>query len=132
MKRITVVAAAIENKGRFLCMQRAENKYEYISKKYEFPGGKVEDGETEEEALKREILEELSLDVEVTQRIIEVDHSYPDFSISLHAYQCSSQTQNITLHEHIDYKWLKTEDLNQLDWAAADIPIVSKITGKNG
>ena len=127
MKRITVVAAVIENTGQFLCVQRAENKFEYISKKYEFPGGKVEDGETQEEALKREILEELSLDVAVAEKIITVDHSYPDFSISMHAYRCSSQNQDITMHEHIDYKWLELEDLDRLDWAAADIPIVEKL-----
>jgi 8-oxo-dGTP diphosphatase len=127
MKKIDVVAAIIVNANQVLCVQRAHSKYEYISEKYEFPGGKVEDAETEREALLREIYEELSLTIEVGEKYITVDHDYPDFSISMHTYLCRCESRDITLHEHIDYKWLDISDLKQLDWAAADVPIVDKL-----
>ena len=130
MKKINVVAAIIVNMNQVLCVQRRHNKYEYISEKYEFPGGKVEDDETEKEALIREIQEELSLTIEVGEKFIIVDHDYPDFSISMHTYHCVSETRDIILNEHIDYKWLAISDMKVLDWAAADIPIVNKLRGQ--
>ena len=127
MKKINVVAAVIVNANQVLCVQRAFSKYEYISQKYEFPGGKVEVSETEREALEREINEELSLAIEVGEKYMTVDYDYPDFSISMHAYLCVCDSRDLTLHEHIDYRWLDIRDLKQLDWAAADVPIVDKL-----
>ncbi len=127
MKKIIVVAAIIVNLKQVLCVQRAHNKYDYISNKYEFPGGKVEAAETEKEALIREVHEELSLTIEVGAKFITVDHDYPDFSISLHTYLCECESRDIILHEHIDFKWLDITDLKQLDWAAADAPIIDKL-----
>jgi len=127
LKKINVVAAIIVNNGQILCVQRSYNKYEYISEKYEFPGGKVEPHESEKEALIREIHEELSLTVEVKKKIITVDYDYPDFSILMHAYFCSSKSRKLTMHEHIDFKWLSINELKKLDWAAADIPIVDQL-----
>ena len=129
-KHIEVVAAIIIANDKFLCVQRGPNKFEYIAYKYEFPGGKVEDYETEKEALIREIQEELSLTIEVGEKFIIVDHDYPDFSISMHTYHCVSETRDIILNEHIDYKWLAISDLKVLEWAAADIPIVNKLRGQ--
>jgi 8-oxo-dGTP diphosphatase len=124
MNKIQVVAAIIRNENRFLCVQRSASKYDYISKKFEFPGGKIEAGESEESALKREIFEELSLAIDIREKLIIINHEYPDFEIVMHCFMCYSVSQNITLHEHIDSKWLEVEKMSELDWAAADIPIV--------
>ena len=127
MKQIDVVAAIIIHGNDILCVKRDANKYDYISYKYEFPGGKIEVGESNEEALKREISEELNMDIKVEDAFITVNHTYPDFILDMHSYKCSCETRELTLMEHIDYKWLIKDELLQLDWAAADIPIVKKL-----
>lgn len=127
VKEITVVAAIIENDNQILCVQRGENRYDYISGKYEFPGGKLEIGETEEEALKREILEELELDIQIKEKYLIVNHVYPHFKIIMHSFLCSCTSRRVVLHEHQNLQWLKKKDLKVLDWAAADIPIVNKL-----
>lgn len=127
MKKISVVAAIVKDGETYLCTQRGESKYSYVSEKYEFPGGKVEIGETEKEALKREIQEELNMSLNVGEKLIVVNHEYPDFSIEMHCYLCTSDSRDIVLNEHINYKWLSIEDLHLLDWAAADLPIVEKL-----
>ncbi len=127
MKRIEVVAAIIIHNNRILCVQRGPNKYTYISKKFEFPGGKIEKGETYRTALIREIKEELKMDIETEEAFITVEHQYPDFHLTMHSYYCSCENSNLTLTEHIAYKWLQVDDLSNLDWAAADIPIVNKL-----
>ena len=127
MKHYNVVAAIIVRDGKVLCVQKGINKYTYTSYKYEFPGGKIESGESEVRALTREILEELSIEITVERKLITVDHEYPDFAITLHAFLCSSNAQNIILTEHVDHKWLCTNDLKNLDWAEADLPIVKKL-----
>lgn len=131
MKLIEVVAAVIQHENKILCVQRGYSKYEYISQKYEFPGGKVESGETNENAIIREIKEELDLDIRRPQFYLTVKHEYPDFAIIMHAFLCSSDSKKITLHEHIDAQWLSISELTSLDWAQADIPIVNKLTQKN-
>ena len=126
--KIEVVAAIISNDSEeILCMQRGVNKHSYISKKYEFPGGKIEQDETNENALKREITEEINIEIEINSFYLKVEHEYPDFFLIMNAYLCKTKTLNITLNEHIEYKWLPIQDLNGLDWAAADIPIVKKL-----
>jgi 8-oxo-dGTP diphosphatase len=128
MKSIEVVAAIIQYQNRFLCLQRGLSKLGYISKKYEFPGGKIELGESREEALKREIIEELSVPLEHLEFFTTVKHQYPDFHITMHCFLCLiTDPSKIKLTEHIDQKWLKTDELEDLDWAAADIPIVQKL-----
>ena len=127
MKHYTVVAAIIKHKGKILCVQRNTSKYEYISNKWEFPGGKVEVGETREDAIIREIREELNITITVESEFITVDHVYPDFSLLMHSFICEVDSKKLTLHEHIDKKWLKIHELNELDWAAADIPIVNRL-----
>ena len=127
MKRIEVVAAIIMFNNDILCVQRGESKLDYISKKYEFPGGKMEPGETKQEAIKREILEELKMEIEVQEEFLTVNHQYPDFHITMHSFICSCENPSLTLTEHIDFKWLKKNELNELDWAAADIPIMEKL-----
>ena len=127
METITVVAAIIVNNQQILCVQRPRSKYSYISEKYEFPGGKIEQGETEEEALSREIHEELLLDIQISNKFLTVEHSYPDFTLQMHAYLCKCNTRNIELQEHISLKWLARNKLISLDWAAADVPVVQKL-----
>lgn len=127
MKEVEVVAAIIISDGKILCVQRNINKYEYISKKFEFPGGKIEISETKEQAIVREIQEELKMNIEVQEEFLTVHHEYPDFKIIMHSFICSCEDALLTLTEHIDYKWLSKNELFELDWAAADIPIVEEL-----
>jgi 8-oxo-dGTP diphosphatase len=127
MKKIEVVAAVIFCKDQVFCAQRPKNKLPYISEKYEFPGGKIEEGETKEEALHRELLEELDLSTIIKNHFLTVVHQYPDFELTMHSFICEVDSKELTLHEHIDQKWLKINELTALDWAAADIPIVEKL-----
>ena len=127
MKQIEVVAAIIQFENKFLCVQRGEGKYDYISLKYEFPGGKIEPGESLNQALEREIKEELQYDICVKEKFLTVEHQYPDFQLKMHSYLCSAVHTNLTLTEHINYRWLEINQLDELDWAAADIPIVEKL-----
>jgi 8-oxo-dGTP diphosphatase len=127
MKHITVVAAVIEHKGKYLCVQRGINKYDYISKKWEFPGGKIEAEESPENALIREIQEELAMEINELDFLISVEHTYPDFRLTMHTYLCKSAQTTPTLIEHLDYTWQSASDMQHLDWAAADLPIVEKL-----
>lgn len=127
MKKIEVVAAIIFYKDEILCVQRPKNKLVYISEKFEFPGGKIEQGETQEEALKRELIEELNVVTDIKSFFTTVVHEYPDFELTMHSYICEVKTKELTLNEHIAQEWLSLNELNKLDWAAADIPIVNKL-----
>lgn len=126
---LEVVAAVIVYGDEILCMQRNSSKYEYMSYKYEFPGGKVEDGESYTSALKRELREELDLDVQVEEKdhFLTVTHSYPDFTIRMYSYLCRVPNKGFRRKEHINHKWLRSYELDELDWADADLPIVERI-----
>ncbi len=128
MKHIEVVAAIIVNEDKILCVQRGLNKYDYISNKFEFPGGKIKQGETKEEALKREIQEELKIIIEIEREFMTIYHEYPDFNLTMHSFICRCKDVALTLTEHINYLWLSKHDLTPLDWAAADIHIIEKLT----
>lgn len=127
MKQLEVVAAILLRNKRILCVQRGENKYPYISGKYEFPGGKPEPGESREEAVKRELQEELKMEIEIQEAFMTVTHQYPDFHLTMHTFICTSNTPALTLTEHINYLWLPANELLGLDWAAADLPIIEKL-----
>ena len=127
MKKIEVVAGIIYCKNQILCVQRPKNKLYYISEKFEFPGGKIEEGETKKEALHRELLEELNISTKIKSLFMTVVHEYPDFELTMHTFICEVETKELTLVEHIDQKWLTLKELKTLDWAAADIPIVNKL-----
>lgn len=127
MKKIEVVAAIVQNEGKILCVQRGPSKYDYIHHKFEFPGGKVELNETKEEAVIRELKEELQITILEPKYFMTVEHVYPDFFITMHAYICSVENRELVLTEHIDAKWLFSKELPSLDWAAADLPIVDKL-----
>ena len=127
MKNIEVVAAIIHFGDEILCVQRAESKLSYISKKFEFPGGKIENGETKQEALARELVEELEIKPIIKDLFLTVTHTYPDFKITMHSYTCIADSKDLKLKEHISALWLKKDNLTHLDWAEADIPIVLKL-----
>jgi 8-oxo-dGTP diphosphatase len=127
MKKVEVVAAVIVKDSKILCVQRGISKLDYISKKWEFPGGKIEENETFEDALIREIQEELRLKIKVEKLFLTVDHTYQDFHLTMHSYLCETENTELTLTEHLDFKWLEQEDLLALDWAEADVPIVNKL-----
>jgi len=127
MKKISVIAGVIINEKKILCAQRSKNNLNYISKKFEFPGGKIEKFETDEQCLKREILEELSLEIEINDFYMLVNHIYPDFKLNMKVYLCSSNNRNIILKEHISCKWLSLKKISNLDWAEADLPVVRKL-----
>ena len=127
MKRIEVVAGVIFCQDQVLCVQRPKNILQYISEKYEFPGGKIEEGETKEEALQRELFEELNLTTKIISFYLTVVHQYPDFELTMHSFLCKVESKELKLHEHLDHKWLTINELATLDWAAADIPIVNKL-----
>lgn len=127
MKQIEVVAAIINFSNEILCVQRAKNKFEYISEKFEFPGGKIEYGESKKEALRRELIEELDITPEIEDLYLTVIHQYPNFELTMHSFKCVAKSKEIKLKEHISHKWLTKDQLNQLDWAAADIPIAEKL-----
>ena len=131
MKHYEVVAAVIVYDNKILCMQRDKAKYDYTSYKFEFPGGKVESGEENHKALERELKEELDMNVSISEDdfLLTVEHAYPDFAITMHSYLCKVETPDFIMKEHISFKWLTVNELDTLDWAEADKPIVEFLKG---
>lgn len=127
MKEIEVVAGIILHDSKILCTQRGKDKNGYVSFMWEFPGGKVEPNESNENALKRELMEELSLNVELIKYFCTSKYSYPTFNVVMHCYICKTTTKSPKLNVHLDYKWLKTDELDTLNWAYADRPVVDKL-----
>ena len=129
MKHLEVVAAVLEYEGKYLCMQRGASKFDYTAYKYEFPGGKIEPSETGPEALMRELNEEMGITIAITKEnhLISVNHTYPDFSITLHTYLVHVDSPEFDLKEHVAFKWCRTEEMDSLDWAEADKPIIEKL-----
>lgn len=129
LKKIEVVAAVLKKDKSVLCLQRNVNKYDYISHKFEFPGGKVELDEDHKQALQRELREEMAVEIGENDMnyFMTVEHAYPDFIIIMHTYICEVFDVAYTLHEHIDAKWRSAENISELVWAAADLPIVEKL-----
>lgn len=129
MEKLEVVAAILVYKDKILCMQKGTTKYDYISLKYEFPGGKVEHGESWTGALRRELQEEMdiTLDISEDNHFMSVYHEYPDFAINLHCYQCHVYTDVFAMKDHVCYRWVDRNDLGSLEWAPADYPIIQKL-----
>ena len=131
MKRLHVVGAAIVEGGRVLAAKRGESRYEYVAHKYEFAGGKIEPGESPEQALVREIKEELCADIRIIQPFMTLEHEYPDFTITLYIFLCEfvSEFRN---PEHETLAWLPLSELNAEEWAPADAPAVEKLKEMRG
>lgn len=127
MKRIEVVAAVIQHQNKILAVQRGPAKYAYISEKWEFPGGKMESGETEEQTIIREIREELDMQIEVKSKLLTVEHLYPDFHLTMHTYLCKTEQSEPKLTEHLAFRWLSIDELGEMDWAGGDVPVVENL-----
>ena len=127
MKKIEVVAAIIRKHDKIFATQRG---YGDFKDWWEFPGGKMEAGETPEEALKREIREELSTEINVDEFLCTVEYDYPAFHLTMHCYLCSLLTESLHLNEHEAARWLKPEDLDSVDWLPADKVVVEKLRGQ--
>lgn len=125
MKQIVVAAAVIIQDGKVFAAQRKD--VGELARKWEFPGGKLEKGESGEEAIIREIGEELSLQIEVLDHLMTVEHTYSTFHITMYAYRCALVAGELVLSEHLASRWLDINELQSLDWAAADLPIVERI-----
>lgn len=124
---IEVVAAVIELDKKLLAFKRGASKHEYVSYKYEFPGGKVESNENLSEALSRELSEELGLIAKVGEFVTTVEHTYPDFAIKMHCYLVHLDKFDGKLNEHVDFSHVSLDEAQSLDWIEADKPILEII-----
>ena len=125
MKQIEVVAAIIIYNNEIFCTQRPN--IGEVALKWEFPGGKIEINESNEQALVREIKEELNCDITINEYFTSVKHQYKSFHLLMHCYKCTLISDKIILNDHIDYCWLPVNELKKLDWAPADLPIIRKL-----
>lgn len=119
---IHVACAIIEQDGLVLAAQRSATMS--LPLKWEFPGGKIDPGETPKECLQRELMEEMGVCVDVVKPLSLNTHCYSDFIVTLYPYVCSITTGDIVLHEHSAIIWLLPSDLPTLDWAEADGPVI--------
>ena len=124
MKTIEVVAAIIQKDGSSLATQRGYGEFEGM---WEFPGGKIEPGETAETALKREIQEELGIDIVPTKYLCTTDCDYPSFHLTMHCYLCRMETGEIDLREHKSARWLTADMLDSVEWLQADKEVVQQL-----
>lgn len=124
MKRIEVVAGIIKDSEKIFATQRG---YGEFKDGWEFPGGKMEPGETPQEALARELKEELAVDVNVGEFLCTVDYDYPTFHLTMHCFYCSVIDGELTLLEHEASKWLKMTELHSVNWLPADVEVVAAL-----
>lgn len=124
MKTIEVVAAVIKKGDRIFATQRG---YGDFKDGWEFPGGKVEPGESPQQALAREIREELRTEIQVDEYLCTVDHDYPKFHLTMHCYLCSILSGELTLTEHEAARWLALNEIWSVDWLPADVDVVKAL-----
>ncbi len=128
MKRIEVVAAIIAENGRIFATQRGSGDFKDM---WEFPGGKMEPGESREEALVREIREELDTEVSVDDFLCTVEYDYPAFHLTMHCFICSVVSGALVLREHEAARWLSKDELYSVDWLPADVGVINVIAGSS-
>ena len=126
MKTIEVVAALIINDGHVFATQRGYGEWQG---RWEFPGGKMEAGESPQEALRREIKEELDADVSVGELLETVEWDYPNFHLTMHCFVCSLLSESLHLNEHEAAAWLSRETLRSVKWLPADVEMLERIDG---
>lgn len=124
MKTITVSAAIIRRNHKIFATQRG---YGAFKDGWEFPGGKLEQGETPEQALVREIREELDTEIEVGELIETVEYDYPEFHLTMYCFLCTVKEGSLTLKEHEAAKWLAQEELDSVSWLPADLGLIEKL-----
>ena len=124
MRVIEVVAAIIHRDGAYFATQRGYGEFEGM---WEFPGGKIESGESREVALKREIQEDLGVDIVIEDLICTTEYDYPSFHLTMHCYLCRITSGDIELREHKSARWLTAETLDSVEWLPADKNIVEII-----
>ena len=127
MKQIEVVAAIIQKDDRIFATQRGYGEWQDW---WEFPGGKMEVGESPEEALRREIREELSTEISVDEYICTVEYDYPKFHLKMHCYFCSLISEALHLNEHEAARWLAKDELDSVKWLPADVLVVNEINNR--
>ena len=129
MKTIKVVAAVIKavNKNGEDIIFATQRGYGEFKDGWEFPGGKIEEGETPQDALKREIMEELDTEISVGELIDTIEYDYPTFHLSMDCFWCEVIKGNLVLKEAEDAKWLKKNELDKVDWLPADVELIGKI-----
>jgi 8-oxo-dGTP diphosphatase len=123
-----VACAIIQQNGLILATQRSATMS--LPLKWEFPGGKLEAGESAQDCLVRELQEELGVSVRVGQGLTPLTHNYPDFRVTLHPFCCDQLEGDLTLHEHNAVRWLPLDELAGLDWLEADRPIIEQLRQK--
>ena len=128
MKRIEVVAAIIRREGEVFATQRGYGDWKDW---WEYPGGKMELGETPEGALKREIREELSTEINVDEFLCTVEYDYPKFHLTMHCFLCSLQTEAMHLNEHEASRWLRKDELESVNWLPADKIVIKALGMRN-
>ena len=124
MKTIRVVAAIIIHEDKVFATQRG---YGEFKGGWEFPGGKIEEGETSQEALVREIKEELDVEIEVGELLDVVEYDYPNFHLSMDCFICKIKSGELVLKEHEAAKWLTKDTLDSVEWLPADLGLIKKI-----
>ena len=127
MKQIEVVAAIIRKENKIFATQRGNGDFKDW---WEFPGGKMEAGETPEEALMREIREELSAEISVDEFLCTLEYDYPQFHLTMHCYLCSLLTEALHLNEHEAAKWLAKDELDSVKWLPADMLIIDALKNR--
>ena len=127
MNHISVVAAIIIKDGKVFATQRGYGAYK---DGWEFPGGKIEPGETPQEALVREIKEELDADISVGELFDTVEYDYPDFHLSMQCFICGLLSEELVLKEHEAAKWLASDELYSVDWLPADLGLIEPLSGR--
>lgn len=124
MRQIEVVAAIIVKDNKVFATQRGYGEWKDF---WEFPGGKIDAGETPEEALRREIKEELDTEIAVGELFTTINYDYPTFHITMHCYLCTIENGSLTLLEHEAAKWLSLEQLDSVTWLPADLLVIAEL-----
>lgn len=125
MKTIKVVAAIIKKENQIMIAQRIKGEF---AGQWEFPGGKIEVGETAQEALKREIMEEMELEINVEDFLITAEYDYSSFHLSMDCFICSLESNDIHLHDHIAIQWIDLDtDIKNINWVPADVQVIEAV-----